>query len=165
MLQKAFRKYFNQQKFIREKEEAAGNKTGVTLFLLLVLFFPAWYLHCCWCSKGRIYCTYNLFVLRLLFPDTKTAISIRQPSIPLLYSTASLYTIYICFIDIFYQRKERRRHSLNRNFYGDYVGMEEKASLRTLVGKRDKVEFAQTVVRYDKKFKVLRKSEFIFFCS
>ena len=27
----------------------------------------------------------NLFVLRLLFPDTETAISIRQPSISLLY--------------------------------------------------------------------------------
>ena len=46
---------------------------------------------------------------------------------------------------------------MNRNFYGDYVGMEEKASLRTLVGKRDKVEFAQTVVRYDKKFKVFKE--------
>ncbi len=54
---------------------------------------------------------------------------------------------------------------MNRNFYGDYVGMEEKASLRTLVGKRDKVEFAQTVVRYDKKFKVLRKFKFNYFCS
>ncbi len=52
---------------------------------------------------------------------------------------------------------------MNRNFYGDYVGMEEKASLRTLVGKRDKVEFAQTVVRFDKKFKVCENLNFVVF--
>ncbi len=56
--------------------------------------------------------------------------------------------------DIFYQRKERRRHSLNRNFYGDYLGLEDKAGVRALVGKRDRVEFAQTVARHEKKFKV-----------
>ncbi len=38
VLQKAFRKYFNQQKFIREKEEAAGNRTGfMSLFLLILV--------------------------------------------------------------------------------------------------------------------------------
>ena len=79
VLQKAFKKYFNEQKLLREKEEAA---------------------------------------------------------------------------DIFYQRKERREHSLNRNFYADYIGLENKPGLKTLVGKRDKIEFAQTVTRYDKKFKV-----------
>ena len=79
ILQKAFKKYFNQQKFLREKEEAA---------------------------------------------------------------------------DIFYQHKERRQHSINRNFYCDYIGMEEKSGLKALVGKRDKIEFAQTVERFDKKFKV-----------
>lgn len=57
-------------------------------------------------------------------------------------------------LDIFYQKKERRAHSLNRNFYADYIGLEEKVGLKTLVGKRDKVEFAQTVKRYDKAFRV-----------
>ncbi len=62
---------------------------------------------------------------------------------------------YVCLcVDILYQRKERREHSLNRNFFGDYIGLDEKAGLRTLVGKRDKVEFAQTVTRFAKKFKV-----------
>ncbi len=56
--------------------------------------------------------------------------------------------------DLFYQRKERRRHSLNRNFYGDYLGLEDKPGVRALVGKRERVEFAQTVARHEKKFKV-----------
>ena len=63
---------------------------------------------------------------------------------------------YLLFADILYLKKERRAHSLNRNFYADYIGLDEKAALKTLVGKRDKVEFAQTVTRYDKKFKVGR---------
>ena len=65
--------------------------------------------------------------------------------------------IFVIFADIFFQRKERRSHSLNRNFYADYIGLDEKPLLKTLVGKREKVEFAQTVTRYDKKFKVGRR--------
>lgn len=45
---------------------------------------------------------------------------------------------------------------MNRNFYADYIGLEEKPGLKALVGKREKVEFAQTVVRYDKRFKGLK---------
>ncbi len=52
-------------------------------------------------------------------------------------------------------KKERRRHSLNRNFYSDYIGMEDHPGLKQLVGRRDKIEFAQTVTRYDRKFKVI----------
>ena len=63
----------------------------------------------------------------------------------------------VSLADIFFQRKERRSHSLNRNFYADYIGLDEKPLLKTLVGKREKVEFAQTVTRYDKKFKVGRR--------
>ena len=56
--------------------------------------------------------------------------------------------------DIFYQKKERREHSVNRNFYSDYIGMDDHPELRALVGKRDKIEFAQAVNKYDRRFKV-----------
>lgn len=57
--------------------------------------------------------------------------------------------------DIFYQKKQRRRGSLNRNFYVDYIGMEDKPGLKNLVGRRDKIQFAQTVKKYDRKYKVI----------
>ena len=36
--------------------------------------------------------------------------------------------------DILYQKKERRRNSINRNFVGDYIGMEDKPHLRQHLG-------------------------------
>ena len=58
-------------------------------------------------------------------------------------------------LDIFYQKKQRRRGSLNRNFYMDYIGMDDKPGLKNLVGRRDKIQFAQTVKKYDRKYKVM----------
>jgi hypothetical protein len=49
----------------------------------------------------------------------------------------SLITEY--FLDIFYKKKERREHSLNRSFYSDYIGLDHRPELRALVGKREKV--------------------------
>ena len=57
-------------------------------------------------------------------------------------------------LDIFYQKKQRRKGSLNRNFYVDYIGMDDKPGLKNLVGRRDKIQFAQTVKKYDRKYKV-----------
>lgn len=59
--------------------------------------------------------------------------------------------------DLLYQKKERRRHSLNRNFVGDYLGLDDNPELRALVGKRDRVEFAATVNKYDRRFKFLKR--------
>jgi len=59
--------------------------------------------------------------------------------------------------DIFFKKKQRRRHSVNRNFYSDYIGMDDKPELRALVGKRDKIEFAQTVDDYNRKLKPGKK--------
>ena len=56
--------------------------------------------------------------------------------------------------DILHNRKERRCHSLNRNFVGDYIGMEDNPALRSLMEKRERVEFAHTVDKYDRRFKV-----------
>lgn len=59
--------------------------------------------------------------------------------------------------DIFHKKKQRRKHSVNRNFYSDYIGLDHKPELRTLVGKREKVEFAQTVDEYNRRFKAEKR--------
>uniref|UniRef100_A0A2K5XXV5 Myosin IE n=1 Tax=Mandrillus leucophaeus TaxID=9568 RepID=A0A2K5XXV5_MANLE len=56
--------------------------------------------------------------------------------------------------DILLNKKERRRNSINRNFIGDYIGMEEHPELQQFVGKREKIDFADTVTKYDRRFKV-----------
>ncbi|KAK6729445.1 hypothetical protein RB195_006476 [Necator americanus] len=55
--------------------------------------------------------------------------------------------------DLFFGKKERRRYSLNRNFVGDYIGLEYHPVLQSLVGKRERVDFAHTVTKYDRRFK------------
>jgi len=59
--------------------------------------------------------------------------------------------------DIFFKKKQRRKHSVNRNFYSDYIGMDDKPELRALVGKREKIEFAQTVNEYNRSFKAEKR--------
>lgn len=56
--------------------------------------------------------------------------------------------------DLLLNRKERRRHSLNRNFVGDYLGMDDRPELRQFLGKREKIDFADKVNKYDRRFKV-----------
>lgn len=63
--------------------------------------------------------------------------------------------------DLLLNRKERRRHSLNRNFVGDYLGMDDRPELRQFLGKREKIDFADKVTKYDRRFKVgLLQSDF-----
>ncbi|XP_027544212.1 unconventional myosin-Ie isoform X2 [Neopelma chrysocephalum] len=59
--------------------------------------------------------------------------------------------------DLLLNKKERRRNSLNRNFVGDYIGMEEHPELRQFVGKREKIDFADTVTKYDRRFKSVKR--------
>ena len=59
--------------------------------------------------------------------------------------------------DILHNRKERRRWSINRNFVGDYIGLDDNPALRSLMEKRERVEFSHTVVKYDRRFKVIVK--------
>lgn len=56
--------------------------------------------------------------------------------------------------DLLLNKKERRRNSINRNFVGDYIGMDDHPELRQFVGKREKIDFADTVTKYDRRFKV-----------
>ncbi|CAJ0916216.1 unnamed protein product, partial [Mesorhabditis belari] len=56
--------------------------------------------------------------------------------------------------DLLYGKKERRRFSLNRNFVGDYIGIEHHPALQVLVGKRERIDFATTCNKYDRRFKI-----------
>ncbi|KRX90400.1 Unconventional myosin-If [Trichinella pseudospiralis] len=55
--------------------------------------------------------------------------------------------------DILHGHKQRRRASINRKFFGDYIGLDDKPELKTLVGKREKIWFADSVCKYDRRFK------------
>ncbi|ULU12341.1 hypothetical protein L3Y34_015571 [Caenorhabditis briggsae] len=58
--------------------------------------------------------------------------------------------------DLMYGKKERRRYSLNRNFVGDYIGLEHHPTLQSLVGKRQRILFACTANKYDRKFRATK---------
>ncbi|CAB3408384.1 unnamed protein product [Caenorhabditis bovis] len=55
--------------------------------------------------------------------------------------------------DLLFGKKERRRYSLNRNFVGDYIGLEHHPALQSIVGKRQRILFAAVVNKYDRSFK------------
>ncbi|KAJ3119118.1 Unconventional myosin-Ie [Phlyctochytrium bullatum] len=55
--------------------------------------------------------------------------------------------------DVVYNKKERKRFSLNREFIGDYLNYLDNPVLKSLVGKNEKVFFADAVQKYDRKFK------------
>lgn len=56
--------------------------------------------------------------------------------------------------DILYNSKERRKNSINRNFVGDYLGLEQRPELRQFLAKRERVDFADSVTKFDRRFKV-----------
>ncbi|NWS22399.1 MYO1F protein, partial [Pachyramphus minor] len=58
---------------------------------------------------------------------------------------------------ILYNFKERRRNSINRNFVGDYLGMEERPELRQFLAKRERIDFADSVTKYDRRFKPIKR--------
>ncbi|XP_061738079.1 unconventional myosin-Ie isoform X2 [Nerophis ophidion] len=59
--------------------------------------------------------------------------------------------------DLLLNHKERRRHSLNRNFVGDYLGMDDRPELRQFLAKREKIDFADKVTKYDRRFKSVKR--------
>lgn len=59
--------------------------------------------------------------------------------------------------NILLHKKERRRNSLNRNFVGDYLGLEERPELRQFLAKRERVDFADSVTKYDRRFKPIKR--------
>ncbi|XP_037103256.1 unconventional myosin-Ie isoform X2 [Syngnathus acus] len=59
--------------------------------------------------------------------------------------------------DLLLNHKERRRHSINRNFVGDYLGMEDRPELRQFLAKREKIDFADKVTKYDRRFQPIKR--------
>ncbi|XP_058863429.1 unconventional myosin-Ie [Acipenser ruthenus] len=59
--------------------------------------------------------------------------------------------------DILLHKKERRRNSINRNFMGDYIGTEHRPELRQFVGRRERIDFADVVVKYDRRFRPVKR--------
>ncbi|XP_012277258.1 unconventional myosin-Ie [Orussus abietinus] len=59
--------------------------------------------------------------------------------------------------DLLFGHKQRRRASLNRNFVGDYIGLDAKPQTISLIGRREKVYFAEVVKKYDRRFKMCRR--------
>ncbi|CAL8349859.1 unnamed protein product [Gadus morhua 'NCC'] len=59
--------------------------------------------------------------------------------------------------DILYNSKQRRRNSINRNFVGDYLGLEHRPELRQFLAKRERVDFADSVNKFDRRFKSVRR--------
>ncbi|KAM6963399.1 unconventional myosin-If [Aplochiton taeniatus] len=59
--------------------------------------------------------------------------------------------------DILYNSKERRKNSINRNFVGDYLGLEHVPELRQFLSKRERVDFADSVNKLDRRFKSIRR--------
>ena len=56
-------------------------------------------------------------------------------------------------------KKERRRNSINRNFVGDYIGTDNHPEIRQFVGRRERIDFADVVVKFDRRFRVKTRSE------
>uniref|UniRef100_A0A8C7K084 Osteoclast-stimulating factor 1 n=1 Tax=Oncorhynchus kisutch TaxID=8019 RepID=A0A8C7K084_ONCKI len=59
--------------------------------------------------------------------------------------------------DILLNKKERRRNSLNRNFVGDYIGTDNHPEIRQFVGRREKIDFADVVAKYDRRFRTVKR--------
>uniref|UniRef100_A0A8C9TFW9 Myosin IEb n=1 Tax=Scleropages formosus TaxID=113540 RepID=A0A8C9TFW9_SCLFO len=56
--------------------------------------------------------------------------------------------------DILLNKKERRRNSLNRNFTGDYIGTENRPEIQQFAGRKERIDFADVVIKYDRRFRV-----------
>ncbi|XP_076007422.1 unconventional myosin-If [Genypterus blacodes] len=59
--------------------------------------------------------------------------------------------------DILHNSKERRRNSINRNFVGDYLGLEQRPELRQFLARRERVDFADSVTKFDRRFKSIKR--------
>jgi len=60
--------------------------------------------------------------------------------------------------DIFYNKKERKRISLKREYIGDYIGYLDNPGLRSLLDKKERVVFADDVTKYDRRFKPQKRT-------
>ncbi|XP_029695291.1 myosin IEb [Takifugu rubripes] len=59
--------------------------------------------------------------------------------------------------DILLNKKERRKNSINRNFVGDYIGTDGRPEIRRFVGRRERIDFADVVVKFDRRFRTVKR--------
>ncbi|KAK5921508.1 hypothetical protein CgunFtcFv8_018866 [Champsocephalus gunnari] len=59
--------------------------------------------------------------------------------------------------DVLLNKKERRRNSINRNFVGDYLGTDNHPEIRQFVGRRERIDFADVVVKFDRRFRTVKR--------
>lgn len=65
-----------------------------------------------------------------------------------------LCAVLLLASDILLNKKERRKNSINRNFVGDYIGTDGRPEIRRFVGRRERIDFADVVVKFDRRFRV-----------
>lgn len=68
--------------------------------------------------------------------------------------SSQLSQVLVPASDILLNKKERRRNSINRNFVGDYLGTDNHPEIRRFVGRRERIDFADVVVKFDRRFRV-----------
>ncbi|XP_061573807.1 myosin IEb isoform X2 [Cololabis saira] len=59
--------------------------------------------------------------------------------------------------DVLLNQKQRRRNSINRNFVGDYIGTDNHPEIRQFVGRRERIDFADVVVKFNRRFKTTKQ--------
>lgn len=73
----------------------------------------------------------------------------------ILYYFITIAELRVSVCSLLQGKKERRRYSINRSFFGDYINLEAHPELRKLLNdKRERVEFADVVTKYDRRGKV-----------
>lgn len=56
--------------------------------------------------------------------------------------------------DVMFEKKERKRFSINRSFIGDYLNVLDNPVLKALIGnKMERTVFSSEITKYDRKFK------------
>lgn len=58
---------------------------------------------------------------------------------------------------LFHCKKQRKPNSLNRKFMGDYIGLDFQPAIQALVGRKEKIFFADVIKKFDRNFKVARR--------
>ncbi|XP_051271779.1 myosin IEb isoform X2 [Dicentrarchus labrax] len=59
--------------------------------------------------------------------------------------------------DVLLNKKDRRRNSINRNFVGDYIGTDNHPEIRQFVGRRERIDFADVVMKFDRRFRTVKR--------
>lgn len=148
VIQKSWRKFVARKKYVQMREE------GIIVIYFIHLPNLRDIFELRWRYKFIVLCTYcalqpciHLESLCVFPQGAFSSLSETDPSsFSALLGTAAS--------NLLLNKKERRRNSINRNFIGDYIGMEEHPELQQFVGKREKIDFADTVTKYDRRFKV-----------